>query len=190
MVDFDINEWLRDNEALLIKIAMQANSAAFGMSLEELVQEYREVCWHASEKFDMTRGFCFSTYAVKAMLNKNRQLKRHDCSNQNQVEKHAVRIDKVLDGDESLEELLPAKDVPLDEQTAYSEIRTVVERELLRMGGRNRNIVLKLLRGYSQAFVAKYYGISQPTVAAVMKAFRSSLKLALMEAGYWPEGAA
>lgn len=189
MVDFDIDEWLCENEALLVSIVKQTNCTVFGMTFDELLQDFRVVCWNAAKKFDCARGYCFSTYAVKSMRNRVLELRRINMAPQQQAEKRAERLDYVSEeGIIRAEELMLSGVTSLEELAELGEIRDIIERELGQLSPRKRTMVLMVLRGYTQTNVAVRFGVKQPTVAVAMRKFKSNLRTALVNAGYGPEG--
>ena len=191
MVDFDINEWLCENEALLVSIVKRTDYTVFGMTYDELLQDFRVICWNAADKFDPDRGILFSTYVVKAMMNRVLELRRNSSSPQRQAEKWAERIDfSSSDGIARAEELLPSSGVSLEESAEIDEIREIIDHELDQLSPRRRTMLLMVLCGYTQTNVAFRFGIKQPAVAIAMRQFKNNLRAALQDAGYWPRGAA
>ena len=110
---------------------------------------------------------------------------------QQQAEKKAERLDYVSEeGIIRAEELLLSNVTSLEELAELGEIRDIIEQELEQLSPRKRNMVLLVLRGYTQTYVAIRFGVKQPTVAVAMRNFKSNLRTALINAGYWPRGAA
>lgn len=185
MTEFDIDEWLNENEALLKSMAAHAQKTVYGLSFGELLQEFRIACWKAAGNFDSSRGVQFSTYATRIMMNKELELKRSDCSNKRQEDKKSVSLDAPAGEGAPLGDILVCETCESPEAAAESaEVMEFIEAHISGMDAQAQRIVRMSIEGYTQTYVAGKLGISQPDVSQQLKRFRQGLKKALQASGY------
>lgn len=84
-----------DNQGLVFSACRRVMPGANATELEELVQAGRGAMLNAAERFDASRGFRFSTYAYRAIVNAVRSRRRREakhCSRRIALTRLALRI--------------------------------------------------------------------------------------------------
>ena len=186
------DDWLEEpeHERFLEAHARADYRQIVGMTADDLTQIYRQVAWYVWPKYDETFGVAFTTYLSKCLLNAKRRLIKDHGNPVFLDEWYAPSLNATVEEGGVPEEKLPEDTADTPETSLEAkEIREIAERELNKLKSRDQEIVLKVVSGYAQAFVAKLYGVKQPAIAAVMRRYREMVRIALLNAGYNPPAA-
>jgi len=170
-----ITSWLSQNRALLYSLARGVYIP--GLTFDEFVQELSITCWHASKRFQPEQGVQFSTYASVAMWRRIHELRRKAGTKQETFEQSCLHIE--ADGENVSATVLRWWD--LDEYMHIQNKIAVLKETLDELSSRDRDIVIMVCRGFSQAYVAKRCGLSQPTVNHIISQFRNRISQKLEE---------
>ena len=187
------DDWLEEpeHERFLEAHARADYKHIVGITADELTQIYRLVAWYAWSRYDETLGVAFTTYLHKCLLNAKRRLIKDRGSTAFLDEWFAPSLNATAEEGGVPEDKLPADTAETPETMLEAkEIKAIAERELAKLSSRDQDIVLKVVSGYSETYLAKFYKVSQPAIAAVMRKYRSRVRVALLNAGFSPPGAA
>jgi len=186
------DDWLEEpeHEQYLKAHARADYRQIVGITAEELTQIYRQVAEYAWPRYDETIGVAFTTYLNKCLFNAKRRLIKDHGNPAFLNEWFAPSLNATVEEGGVPEDRLPA-DTSETPETALEakEIRDIAERELNKLRPRDQKIVILVVSGYSQVYVAKRYGVKQPTIAAIIRKYRDLVRVALLNAGYNPPAA-
>ena len=161
------------------------------MTEEVLFSIYCEFAWYVWPKYNGSIGVSFTTYLNKCLFNAKRRLIKDRGSAAFLDEWFAPSLNATVEEGGVPEDKLPADTAETPETMLEAkEIKAIAERELAKLSSRDQDIVLKVVSGYSETYLAKFYKVSQPAIAAVMRKYRSRVRVALLNAGFSPPGAA
>ena len=185
----EFNEWAKDHDIIIRLKARQDYPQILGEDEDSLAQTYRLVALHAWLTGDPSRGTPFTVYLMPCLLNAKRELIRSH-GRISWLEKwNTASLDAdVEEGGVPEEAVKESENLAPQRILERKEVMEIIRTEMDRLSERDRDIVLSVAIGYTQAFVAEKYGMKQPSVSGLMKRFRRSLKRALEKSGYSPQG--
>ena len=146
---------------------------------DEYVSEGFEGLIFAANTFDASKGFAFTTYAYRCILNKMFMYQRH------------VRAKYSLDtsindvafvsnnGDAlSYEDMLESEDefVKIEERETIDELFKSMEIAYKSFNDNERKIIKYMLEGHKQREISELTGLSQPQVSRYLKKMKSKIK--------------
>ena len=187
------DDWVKDpeHERFIRTRALMDQKQIIGITVNELTHLYFGVAQYAWEKFDEARKNAFTTYLNKCLHNKKLELIESRKKPKFLEEWYAPSLDATVEEGGIPEDRLPIGAAETPESILEAkEIKEIAECELAKLSSRDQDIVIKVISGYAQSFVAKSHKITQPAVAAVMKKYRNAVRVALLNAGYSPPGVA
>ena len=187
------DDWLEEpeHERFLMSRARADFNQIVGMTVKELFALYCEVAWYVWPRYDESIGAAFTTYLNKCLLNAKRQLIKDHGDPSFLEEWYAPSLNAAVEEGGVPEDELPtdASETP-ESMLEAKKIKAIAEKELARLSPRDQNIVLKVVSGYPETYLAKIHKVSQPAIAAVMRKYRNRVRVALLNAGFSPPGAA
>lgn len=119
----------------------------------------------AAKTFDPTRGILFTTYAIRLMLNEINMERRRE-HNYKRVEATVSLSDAIEDTDRlTIQDMIPDNTVDLFSETVASCMLDLIEQ----LEGRDRQIVLLAIQGYTQSQIAQQVHIAQSYVSRILR---------------------
>ncbi|AGK97973.1 sigma-70 family RNA polymerase sigma factor [Clostridium pasteurianum] len=128
----------------------------------------------AAQKFDKTKGYTFSTYALSLMygyvLNTILRDKYYPSAERNgSLNSHVLSLD--INVNNSMDKEVTYKDAIMDKQEFYTEFTGILVRTALeKLPSKHREVIkLRYFQGKTQMQIAKLFGTSQTTIGRFEK---------------------
>jgi len=164
MITYDPVQQYQNNIKLTVYFAKRWFSTVPEQYHEELFAEARVALWTACKKFDPSRGFQFSTFASRIIINNLNIFYRNNHKNFNSE----ISINIEVSGTEGIE----FEDFLKYEHDFDSEITC---NEIIKKIEKYRFLKLSVIEGLTQEYIGKAAGLSQAHVSRLMKLEKADL---------------
>lgn len=157
-----------DENLSLVKFVYNRKFYFYSNHQEDLLQEGYMALWKSCQSFDENQGIQFCTYAYtsiyRSMLNYvQRTIHKHNS---------VISLNSVVSEDDEgnvlyLEDTLS--------ENPDNLVKYAIQEALLKISGRDKSIIEKLLEGYTQDQISKHLAISQASVSRCLQKFKNIL---------------
>lgn len=124
----------------------------------------------AAKQFDPTKGVAFSTYSFNAMrygiIQEIKRRKKRSCYEESLEKEISVKDDEI-----ELKEMIVGSEDFSDQLVLSS----VIEKAIGSLKSRDKEIIVKVLQGYTQTDIGKAFGVSQAYVSRVLKKLKKQV---------------
>ena len=121
--------------------------------------------YNASLKFDATKGYQFSTYAVKCISGMMHKQIENDLRGRRKYNGETISLETIIDDEITLADCIEYK--PPEDVSWVFDTKILTERELL--------VCRLLYEGENQTYIGKQLGVSQVQVSRIIKKIRNKL---------------
>lgn len=146
---------------------------------DEYVSEGFEGLIFAANTFDASKGFAFTTYAYRCILNKMFMYQRHVHAKYS-LDTSINDVAFVSNSGDTLsyEDMLESEDefVKIEERETMNEIFKSMEIAYKSFNDNERKIIKYMLEGHRQREISELTGLSQPQVSRYLKRMKSKIK--------------
>lgn len=178
---------IKDDKGLIYTICNRYRNTK--IEYDELINDAYYGYYKAMQTFDENKGYTFSTYVSKCMINAILQHKRTS-KNTDNIKNISISLNYYVNDlydnnkDRQLQDLLRAVD-DIETITNSKFILEIFTREFNKLSDKHKQIISNLYKGYTQYKITEEFNIPQARVSRIKTRFLSRLKAALQQEGYY-----